>query len=256
MPQVPRLSSGGVQISNAPNVQSRTKTSVENFGGGQALQDGLGLLKKVFQDAKRNADEIAVLDADSKMGETQSQILYDPGEGVLARKGKSAFGAIDESTTSFSKSADDIENTLSNATQKAAFRKLSMNRRDDVNRQVQKHVSSEIQAYDNNLTESYLINERDAAAQNPYDQNRIKSSIDNQKNEFSRYAFRNGIPEELATQKMRELSSSTYTGVIDKLLANGKDLDAKGFYESVKGEFTARDATRLDKDLRLSLIHI
>jgi len=255
MPTVPRYEPQ-VQDARTPQASIRTPTSLDTFGGGEsaarvseATQRFSGELLKFADQEKQKADQLAVLDADKRLSETTTKLLYDPVTGALNKRGKDAFDLPNTVMTEYSKQADIISKDLHNEAQRNAFKQQMVSRSVDLDRSIQAHVSGEIKSYDNATTESYLANERDAAALSYNDPERIGMAVQRQQIAIQQHAQRNGLPVEWTKLKMQEATSKTHEAVINRMLANDEDMRAKAYYDANKASFTGADATIMEKAL-------
>ncbi len=249
MPVVPRYNRDPVQQAALPNIRPGVDAPIEAFGGGHANQQVFSQVTAIAQKAKNDADQLAVLDADRKLSEVETRLLYDPQSGAINKKGKDAFGAHEEVMRNLETEVQSIEGELRNETQRMAFRRSLVSRQVNIDRQLQRHVSTEIQRYDNETTESYLANERDAAVANYHDPERVNLSVERQRAAIQDHANRNGLPPEWVENKLKDSTSKTHGSVISRMLANGQDLDAKKYYDAHKDLFTGADAAAIEKDL-------
>lgn len=256
MPVVPRYSEPQVREQGLPGVRITPSAPIEAFGGGDAVAgvfkaaQGAGdVMQKYAAEEKKKADQLAVLDADKKLSEMETRLLYDPQMGALNKKGRDSFGLPDQVMGEFGKGVQEIEKSLNNDEQRMQFRRSAISRQVDIDRQIQKHVSGEIRQYDSTVTESYLANERDAASANYHDPERVGMSIARQRAALLDHANRNGLPPEWVNLKVTESASKTHTGVISRMLANGEDLAAKQYYDANRESISGADATHLEKSL-------
>ncbi len=249
MPTVPRYSQPQVREEALPGPRVSTDAPASAFGAGQASQKLFGEIQGVMEKAKHDADQLSILDADRQLAQAETELLYAPQTGAINKKGKDAFGVHDEVMQSLESRTKEIEEGLKNETQRAAFRQRLAVRQSDIDRQLQKHVSSEIQSYDSQTTESYLANERDAAIANYHDPQRVQDSISRQQYEIMTHADRNGLPDEWVKQKTVEATSSTHAGIVSRMLANGQDREAKGYFEANRDNFSGKHSAEIEKDL-------
>lgn len=245
---VPTLDGNQVQSVGIPSVRARGNVTAQDFGGGLANELGSALTQSVVK-ARKEADDIATMEADRKLAEAETKILYDPNNGAMNKRGKEAFetpGVVEEEYT---KAVSDIENTLTTPAQKMAFKQKYGMRQIEINRQISKHVANEIQVYDGEQTAAFMVTERNAAIANPYDLDRIQSSIARQQEEIIKHGERSGKSKEWIDQKSIDAASSTHSGVIEKMLASGKDLDAKNYWEANKDNIVGDQSLNIQKQI-------
>lgn len=245
------------RVADAPfqPVRLKPQAGEEAFGGGAAAQGvynavaGVGSeIQKIAIDEKNKADQLAVLDGDKDMSALQTDLLYGK-NGAKNRLGKDAFGLPDEIQEKFSKGSQEIEKRLTNDAQRLAFKKQQASRSAELNRTVQAHVSEQIKRFDDQTTESYIANERNAAALSFMDPSRIDISVERQRMAIQQYSDRNGLGPEYVKQKMLDVASKTHLGVIEQMLTNDLDLIGKQYYENHKADISADDALRIQRSL-------
>lgn len=228
----------------APQAQLETR-GVQKLG--QAAQ---GLIQNAIQiedKERQKANQLAVLEADQKLSALETRLLYDKDSGAMNVKGKDSFGLPDTVMPSYDKEVDVILNGLANDDQKNAFKRSVMARRGDIDRQLQRHISREGMQYEDQLTQSYIANEQNAALKNFHDEGRVGLSIDRMRASITQYADRNGLPQEYVKQKIQETESQTYSSVISKILDGGDDLAAKAYYEKYQDRLTGQDQQKVAK---------
>lgn len=261
MPTVPRLATQQVQEQGAnirrTNIQG---PQFKNDGGrslaqvGQAAQQVLSTAIQIEDEARKKGNQLAVLEADQKLSSLETGLLYDRDSGAMNKKGKDAFGLPDQVFESYDKGSDEILNGLANEDQKDAFRRMIISRRGDIDKQLQRHISREGQKYDSEVTDSYIANERNAALQNFHDTNRVDLAVARQKSAILDHADRNGLPDEWVKLKTQEVQSKTHSGVINRIVDGGEDLQAKAYYEKYKDQLTGEDQQRVEKVLEAGLL--
>jgi len=256
MPTVPLVRERTVdtQPVSGPRVSSSAPLSA--FGGGDALestnqatQGFTNNMMKLALEQKQKADQVVVLDGDNQMANAENFILRDPEKGALNKRGKDAFGVPDMVNEQWNKSVDEIEGKMSNAEQKAAFRRMAIARKADIDKLVQSHVSNEFQKYDTESTNSFIDNEANAATLNYTDPQRINLAIMRQQGAILDFAKRNGQSSEWVQNKTAETISKTQASVINRMLANGQDIIAKDYYEKNKGMIDGDTAVLIEKNL-------
>lgn len=257
MPRVPRYDAPKVQEASTPNVRFNTNVSQDTFGGGQSAANlnrsvggVLNKFNKIQLEEKRKADNLASLEADQKLSSIETRLVYDPEVGAVNKKGKDAFGVSGTTLKSFDSEADAIEKSLSNEDQKMAFRKMRISRRAAIEKQLTRHMSREINQHDKQVTESYLLNEQDAATKNFHDEGRVQISIQRQQAAIYQHAERNGMPEEWIKNRLKGETSKTHSSVINQLVNLNQDERAKEYFKKYKDQLTGKDSASLSKVLK------
>lgn len=248
MPKVPRLDSPQVQQQGYQPVLRNTRPP-DDFGLKEQQQKVAGLAMGIVQKAREDADQVAVLNADKELSALETDILYNPETGAYNKKGKDAFGLPETVSEDWKKGADKIAESLSNPVQRAAFQRSVNSRYGDIDRQLQKHVGVEMSKYDDETTSAYIANERSAAVMNYQDPERVEMAKQRQQAAIMDHAKRNGLPEEWAKQKIQDTTSKTNTDIVNRMLANGDDLNAKKYFDANKEQFQGDDIAAVEKNL-------
>lgn len=251
MPSVPRLENN-IQERGAPVGQVQENYGVDSFGGGQAAKGVYDEASSIFDKYKKDADQAAVLEADKKLTDLETKLLHDPNGGALNKRGKDTFGLPDTINEEYKKEVEKVTAGLNGTVQKQAFAKMAQDRGLSINRTIDRHVSAEISAYDDQQSEAYVAGERDAALLNYRDKGRAEESIQRQELAIRTYGSRHGMSEEAINQKLAETKSGTYTSIIQLHVDKKQDGEAQAYYDSVKDKLTGKDNAHLEKILEVS----
>lgn len=261
MPTVPTYGDRRVREAPLPQVQPGPAAPAEAFGGGpgaaRVISAGMGLAEtalKIQEEEKRKADQLLVLDADSRLSSLETSLQYDPKTGAMTRRGKDALALPDEVKTSWDKGVEGIARGLKNDAQRMAFRERVSSRWASVNNNIQRHVADQISAYDNDTTKSFLENERNAAALNYLDDQRVALAKSRQAAAIQEHARRNGLPPEMVQARAAEAVSGTNVVVIERMVDNGDYQRAKEYFEANKDQFTAQDAVMAERRVRAGVL--
>lgn len=257
MPQVPVANEGQIVKQNAaPNVRVATDAPAEAFGGGSSLaqvsQTATGLGQQAMQIAheeKQKADDVATTEAYSKTVALRNQLMYDPKNGAMTRKGKDAFGVSDEYGKKFKDATDEINSSLTNDDQRTMYNKIRANEGRDLESSLTKHTYQEAQNYDQETTKASVQTSQQDAIMNYQNPGKIQESLAMQKNLIAANGTRMGLPPEEVQHQQMDAESKTHAGVIERMLANSQDLAASAYYKEVKGNVLGTDAIQLEKAL-------
>ncbi|HXF44859.1 MAG TPA: hypothetical protein VNK91_01955 [Burkholderiaceae bacterium] len=220
-------------------------------GIGQGLGTVAEVAERIAEAEKRKGDQLAVLEADRRLGGIETQLLYDPAQGALTKRGKDAFAAPESVLQTFDEQVGEIERGLTNDAQRLAFRRTATMRRLTIDRALQQHVAAEIRAYDSAETNAYLANEIDAGIAAAGDAERIELAIGRTRAAIVDHARRNGLPPEWQQQKIAATASQIRAGVVERLLAAGSDRAAKSYYETHQAEILGGERAKLEKALEV-----
>lgn len=259
MPKVPTLESPRIQEGRT-NIQ-RLDAPGPNLNVGQGLDRANRAARnlnsqaqKIEREEQSKADQIKILEADQKLSELETKLLYDPQSGAMNARGKDSFSLGETVLPSFQQSASEIEKDLNNDFQKLSFRKMMAQRTSHIDRQISRHVSAETKKHDEQVTKSYVANEMNAAIQNFHDPERIKLSLDRQKGTLMSYADRNGLDAETAKQMLSETESKTHSQIVSKLMNGGGIRHAQKYYADNKNKITGEDRISVEKALKAGVI--
>lgn len=252
MPTVPVYNRQPIQTEGLPNVRQNPQVGLDVFGGGETSREvqraEIGLNNEVFRiahEAKKQADQIAFQDYDSKLSELQTSIQVNSQK----LKGKDASAALGLANQQWREGIQNLDGTLSNDDQKFAAKRAQSTRWDSLNRTLQIYQASEQEAYDNQSTQSYLNNARNEAITNFLNPDEINMSIARQNGALTEFANRNGKGADWLKEKSSEASSKTHSAVIARMLDNDQDLLASQYFKGVKDQIAGDDIGHVEKML-------
>lgn len=221
--------------------------TAEGFGaatGEKLTQVGIQL----YRDEQERQDEVAIVEAERKLSDWELKRMYDPKEGALSRRGKDAFGLPDTVTKEYDDTVTEIRKSLSNERQRSVFDRSTVGRRRSISEKLNVHVMSEVRKFDDVETDNLIKNAQQIAIANAGDEKRIGEEIDRQQQEIMRYAQRHGLGAEYVSRKLSVARAETHTGVVERLLANGRDVDAKTYVEKYRKEIeSGGDIAKVEK---------
>lgn len=215
-------------------------------GAGAALASAAAEVVRVEQD---KADQIAFLASDRRLADWEAKSIYDPQAGALNQRGRQAFDLPERVMDSYERLVSEIEGGLTSDRQRLAFRRAAEQRRQGIQLTLQRHVASEIQAFDRAETDAYIQNAHQAALANYQDPERVELEIARQRAAYLDVARRNGLPAELVHQQITDAVSSTRAGVIDRMLAAGLDRAAQTYYQTHRDDIAGGQAAQVEKAL-------
>lgn len=260
MPQVPSYDGPQINYQGAPGVRVSTDAPLEAFGGGatQAAvgQAGVGLgneITKIGDQEQQKANDSVAIDAYAKTMAYKQNLLYDPNDGALNKRGKDAFGITQDYGSQFDKFADDVSKSMT-PDQLEAYQKIRVQQKDDLTGTLEKHTFTEAQNYQDEVTKSGISANRDEAVLNYQDTDKVNQAIDMQKNLVLHNAQMKGLgtDSDMVKQQLEAVTSDTNQAVINRMLSNQQDMAAKAYYDSKKdipGQFSGADKATLEKTL-------
>lgn len=230
--QTPESEGAGLAEAKAQSAEA-----LANLGGAVA-HIGLDLHAR----AQQQADDVAELAWENKLHAGVTQILYDPDKGALGVKGEAAMGLPEQTAEAYRKLSGGIAQTLSNPKQQLAFARTSAQYEQNLDLTVRRHVSEQIQSYEQTELTDFVKNQRDAAISNALDPRMVFDAVGKGTQALTRSAGRMGLGPEALKQTIDSFTTSTHAGVIDSLLAQGKNAAAKVYFEETKDQIHG-DAT-------------
>lgn len=266
-PGAPEYNEPQIGYSPLPDVHISPRemnVPVEAFGGGQSRAaenqavDQFGNdIAEIGKAQKQRADDTAMIDANSQTMKFKQGLLYgtqatdaQPATpGALNIHGKDAFGISGDYAQKFDDFTNNIASSLT-PDQQTLYMKLAANQKEDLASTLEKHTYQETQNYNDEVVKNGLSVNRDEAVLNYNDPDKVSDAIDSQKRILTDNAQKKGLPPEELQAQLNQVTSSTYQGVIDRMLANNQDQLARDFYDQHKDEITdAGVRTALDKAL-------
>ena len=256
MPTVPVYGQPRVQSAPLPGARLNPQAPNAAFAGAPPVDlSGVShVLAGIVQEERQRANEVALVDADEQLGRFETSLLYDPEKGLLNRRGRDAFEVPELAKGEWEKKVGEIEAGLANDAQRSAFRRLTVQRGVDVDRTIQRHVSGEMRSYEEERTKSLLDVELNAALNAYQDPERVDMAATRITDAITNFARHNGLSAETRDAQVQGAVSSVYAGVVDRMLADGDDLAAKKYYESVKDKISGGDSVRTVKALELGSV--
>jgi len=255
---VPKFNQQQVQATAAPNVRIDGGATADSFGGGRAFQESQqisnGLFnqsQKIFAEERAKADELLLTDFNTKVTQLKNKLIYDPKEGLMTRKGQDAFSAPDEYLGKFNTEVEEYKKSLSTQSQSQAANKIAQGHMVAFDGDIQRHVSRESQVYDEDTTKAALSAAHDDAVTNFHDPEKRQLALDAKAGTILRWAARSGLSDNdpIVQERMEEETSRTHAGIVDRMLSNGDDLDAKKYFDENKSSFRGETAANLEKAL-------
>lgn len=254
MPQIPSFPSVQQQgISGArldPSAPSAAFAG--NVNKSVDLSGAISQVSALEAEARQRYNQVAVSAADAEAIRSHTAHLWDPHSGAMNARGKDAIPAADAATDSFRKSLDDIEGTLSNDTQREAFRRRADMHMADLGGQLGQHVATQIKQYDIDVTNGHISDLTDAAEKAYTNPEIVQHSIDGIRAVLTDHYRANGHGEgagvdQFAQQDIKDRISMVRSAVFHQLSATGQDLAAAAYLNQHRADFTGKDLLNDEK---------
>lgn len=248
MPTVPQPRQS-VGLEGLPSARVDPSAPLEAFGGGRAnpgidTQPLADQAKSIFEDEKRKADEVAQTNMGAQLSDLETKLTV----ATKQRMGSDAFGAPEDVSKAWNDATQKMQAGLTNDDQRIAFGRMAAMHWDALNSSVQNHVADQRRAYDGQVTDSYITNERNAGLVSG-DPARVSLSIDNQRIAVAKHLQRIGAPQETVDQATAAVASTTHVAYISQLLGSGNDLAATQYFQANKGQIVGSQLGPIEHDL-------
>lgn len=198
------------------------------------LARGLG---QYVADEKRKQDEIAILEADNKLGALETDLTTKASQ----FRGKDALQAAPAVQADWQQSTDEIRQGLTNDDQRMAFEKRAAGRYQSLRSNVAQHTDAELKRYDLDTTTAGVKTALNDAIQNFEDPRKIERSVADSQAIIDKFADRNGWSPEKRKEVQADAVSSIHSGVLTRLADSGQDLTAKQYFNDHKTEIQGND---------------
>jgi hypothetical protein len=247
------MSLPGVRTQAAPNVRLSPDAPQSAFMPPEPIDISkiTEVAAQIHDQEKDKADRVALMGAQSKLSALETDLLHGK-EGVLNRRGENAFGTPEVAQERWNKATSEIEMGLANDRQKEAFRRAQIERWDNVNGAVQRHVAKESQEHAAKEFDSFLETERDGILANYMDGDRVKAGIARQVAAIKDFAADYGLGEEQLEESISKVVGATHLGVLEMMTANDQDILASQYYQQNKDQIAGKFRAKIEKDLEES----
>ena len=231
MPTVPRYDPGQVRIQNLPNARidaqdvSSGLTSVA-----RGLQTVGGVAGEIAQQEQEKAGAAMLMEADRKLSQWEVDTLYAPETGLLNRKGKDALGVQDQALPAFDKLASEAETSMPEAL-RMRFRQLADGRRQDVQRQLFRHVSQQSDVILESEAKAYEQTALANIAVHAGDNERVSAETDRLWAAKLTTLTRLGATPEVIKAERQATEASVHGAVLDQFLARSDYNGAIQYYD-------------------------
>jgi hypothetical protein len=221
----------------------KSTAGIEQFGN-TAARVGEDLLAA----EQKKQDQIRLLDADRQAGDLENSLMYDPKTGALNVKGQAAFGLIDTVGQQWDQAAGKIRQGLSNDRQRLAFDQYNVAKRRSLIDRLNQHIAKETYRVDGEALEGKVENETEAAVADGRPE-RINQAVHSVAQAYQDYGERYGMAPEQTKAATDKATSRIHVGVIDRMLQDGNDIQAKVYYEHAEPEILGEHRGKIEAAL-------
>lgn len=257
MPQVP-AQPGFLQESALPQIsENPNAASITSFGGAQGVNpyeaiSGLGqAAERIGEAEKKRADDTQTQIGQGKIITLKNKMLYGDAEtpGLLMKKGQDAFGILDQGQEIWSKGVQNIRDSLSNDDQKLMLDKIANHYWNESSTEMNRHMATQVQQVRKDTFDAGVQVNRDDAIQNYQIPGKIEESLGVQRTLLLDHAQDLGIKpgsDEFRALDL-DIKSKTHAGIVERMMNNGQDLEAKKYFEDNRDEFSGPDLLKVEK---------
>jgi hypothetical protein len=211
-------------------------------------QAALGLAGQVFQKSQEDADQAALIKAESELSDWKLGTMFNPENGVYSRKGGNALDITNQTLPSFDKQVERLGSSLTNDRQKARWQQITASQRNSLNSELNRYEFGERQNYYDEADKA-SINSAAAGATSYYQD---PGQVAYYQNKGSRVIVANGqrkgLPAEAIEQNVQAFNSNLAVGVIDRMVSDDP-LRAQQYYANASGAMLPDDRAKVEKVL-------
>lgn len=231
-----------------------TDAPIEAFGGGKSLEAvnqatrGLaGDIVQIASEEKKKADDTRVQEAWVRMSEAKRNLQRE----AYQRRGKDAFGVVEDYGQAFDKEFEVIEKDLGNDAQREMARSIRAREKNEFLSQLEAHTAREAEVHMRQTTEATIAAAGEEAVLN-YNNDQIRSEkLGLQRATLEQYTARMGMDREAADHHIKQELSKTHSSIVTTMLSDKQDMAAREYFEANKDLFSKDDALRIKKDLEV-----
>lgn len=244
--QIPTLNQPqvGSRALSAPQVRAQP-ADTSGFALGQAA---LGAANQVFQKSQEDADQAALIKAESELSNWKLGTMFNPDNGVYSRKGGNALDITNQTLPEFDKQVERLGSSLTNERQKARWQQITANQRNSLNSELNRYEYGERQSYYDE-TDKASINSAALGATSYYQD---PGQVAYYQNKGARVIVANGqrkgLPPEAIEQNVQAFNSNLAVGVIDRMVSDDP-LKAQQYYATAAAAMLPDDRVKVEKVL-------
>lgn len=231
-------------------------------GIGEALEQGAEVANKIHRDALQRFNQTTVLDAHNQLQDFNQARLFDPKSGVLNQNtGKDAPATVDKTMADYDAQVAKIAGGLTNDQQREQFARLAQENRHQVQQHLNGYETRQIDQYHTQVTQATaknaavaavqsvgaVVNDPDPQLQSPATRAEALANAGQQSIELGTAALRDEAarknqPKEVTDEQVAAYQSAAHYGVLQSLMSQGRDQDAKAYYDAHKDKLEGEHA--------------
>jgi hypothetical protein len=249
MPRVPEFNRQTVSAQVLPNARLSEQTAnvAGAFQGVANAARGLGeVFAREAQEERDRADNAAVIEAETALDAYENTALFDPQNGAFAKNGKNAFDLPGQVLPGYDSEVQRIKDSLGSDRAKLAFTQRATRRRGGINQQLNRYEGQQREVYYDQQDAAGIKSSQGVAANYYTDTKRIGEELAKQDLIIDARGVRKGLSPEQTAEEKRAARSGTQTDVVSRYLARGEYEKGRTYFESVRDQIGADEATRLE----------
>lgn len=258
MPRIPQYELGDVTPQPLPGVRVGGDFPISAVGGGRAFGQAqeaarslLDTAESIAQEERRKALKARLAEEDRAFFEWERQIFYDPKTGAFHRKGKDAFSAPETVVEAYRKFTGEREKELADPDLRLAYREMVQGRFEELMRRLDRHVAQERHRV---TIEGAAIQAETAKERAALDPAFATAELVIALDAVLTKGRELGWDKERIAFEMRREESDLHRRVIEKMLSEGRDIDASRYFGDVRPKLDDETLKHLAPKLRLGAV--
>jgi hypothetical protein len=212
---------------------------------------------RIAQEAKQRADETAFLEATNSFTTRLNDWQYNPETGAYNKKGKDAVDLQTDFEDTFTKTASEVSANLKTPEQRIAFQKWLNQQHASTDVAVKRHVSAQIQAYEQGEAKAAVANASAAIAVNYQDTREVGRQLVFGESVIRNQAKKAGAGPEATEAAIDEFRSKAHESVIGRYLAGGDPDKAREYFTQLRDQIKDPEAIeRIEKGLHEGTLRV
>lgn len=253
MPRVEGYGGQKVPTAPLPSARKQAHETFESQGGpiGQA-QAGFGdvVYRESMQTLgamQERAAQVQYLTADRQLLELDHELVTDPEKGALRVRGLEALGSNKRVLEQFDKRAGEIELAIVSSPAKQAFRRARDHRRTSIVGRLNAHGMRELEQHSVREAEASLEMSVQHGIANAQDLPSVAEAVGRLEAAAAHVADARGLGPEARAALLSEKRTALHAGVIERLLVNDQDRNARVYLEEVRDQIAGPALAELER---------
>lgn len=234
----------GTRALGAPQVRAQpVDTSMNQLG-----QAALSAVAQVRQRSMDEADNAALLSAESQLSDWKLKAMFDPQSGVYSRKGQNALDITNQTLPQFDEQAGRIAGALTNERQRARFNQLVASQRQSLNGELNRYEFGERQRYYDQADQASINSALTGATAYYQDPQQVAYYQNKATRVIAAAGERKGLPLEAVQQEIQGFNSAVASTVVQRM-AEEDPLKAQQYFAQASSYMTPADQFKVSKVL-------